>query len=501
METAAVGSALDIRSDEGTRNHVHGFHTYPARMHPITARRLIEQLSPKGSVLLDPFCGSGTVLVEGRLTGRRVIGVDANPLAVELAWLKTRSMAESERRELLEGARATIAFAEKRRELRSGATRRYGAEDVALFDPHVLLELDGLRAGLTRISASGTQRALFLVLSSILVKVSRRPSDTAAHEAPRRLASGYTIRLFLKKTEELVGTLAQFAGLVPTGTEAPVLRIGDARKLEGIDSGAVDIIVTSPPYPGNYDYLAHHAVRLRWLGLDSQDFAKNELGARRHLEPLPENAAAARWTSELGAAMKAMARVMAPHGRMVMVLGDSVIRKRAIFADKLVRELAPATGLVLTAVGSQARPHFHAASTGAFSGHPRREHVLVCRHSPSAGRPPVPRPLPAKCGKKSELPNMPTVHFEGNIFGEDSVAEVPDGGALVDVCDKTSAPVPFSCRSATCGTCRVEVLEGAELFHEPEPEETDLLGNPRGPLPLPSRLSGQAPKIPRHRKA
>jgi len=70
---------------------------------------------------------------------------------------------------------------------------------------------------------------------------------------------------------------------------------------------------------------------------------------------------------------------------------------------------------------------------------------------------------------------MPTVHFEGNIFGEDSVAEVPDGGALVDVCDKTSAPVPFSCRSATCGTCRVEILEGGELFEDPEPEETDLL--------------------------
>ena len=83
----------------------------------------------------------------------------------------------------------------------------------------------------------------------ILVKVSRRPSDTAAHEAPRRLASGYTIRLFLKKTEELVGTLAQFASLVPPGTEAPVLRIGDARKLEGIDSGAVNSSSPRPPTP------------------------------------------------------------------------------------------------------------------------------------------------------------------------------------------------------------------------------------------------------------
>jgi 2Fe-2S ferredoxin len=70
---------------------------------------------------------------------------------------------------------------------------------------------------------------------------------------------------------------------------------------------------------------------------------------------------------------------------------------------------------------------------------------------------------------------MPTVYFEGNIFGEDTVAEVPDGGALVDVCDRASAPVPFSCRSATCGTCRIEVVEGAALFEAPEPEEAELL--------------------------
>jgi 2Fe-2S ferredoxin len=70
---------------------------------------------------------------------------------------------------------------------------------------------------------------------------------------------------------------------------------------------------------------------------------------------------------------------------------------------------------------------------------------------------------------------MPTVYFEGNLFGDDAVAEVPEGGALVDVCDRTSAPVPFSCRSATCGTCRIEVLEGAELFEAPGPEEAELL--------------------------
>jgi ferredoxin len=70
---------------------------------------------------------------------------------------------------------------------------------------------------------------------------------------------------------------------------------------------------------------------------------------------------------------------------------------------------------------------------------------------------------------------MPTIFFEGNLFGEDCLVEAPEGGRLVDVCDGATAPVPFSCRSATCGTCRVEIVEGADLLDPPEPSEEDLL--------------------------
>jgi hypothetical protein len=85
---STVSKALDVAGDDdASRAHVHGFHSYPARMHPATARKLIDGLSEPGGSVLDPFCGSGTVLVEGLLAARRVVGVDANPLAVELSWL------------------------------------------------------------------------------------------------------------------------------------------------------------------------------------------------------------------------------------------------------------------------------------------------------------------------------------------------------------------------------------------------------------------------------
>ena len=76
---------------------------------------------------------------------------------------------------------------------------------------------------------------------------------------------------------------------------------------------------------------------------------------------------------------------------------------------------------------------------------------------------------------------MPTIEFEGNLFGDDQTVDAPDGGSLVDICDESSAPVPFSCRSATCGTCRIEILRGGDLLEpreEAEAELHDILGDP-----------------------
>jgi len=70
---------------------------------------------------------------------------------------------------------------------------------------------------------------------------------------------------------------------------------------------------------------------------------------------------------------------------------------------------------------------------------------------------------------------MPTVLFEGNVFGEECRVDSGEGGPLVDLCDQASAPVPFSCRGATCGTCLIEILQGAELFEEPQLAEAELL--------------------------
>jgi DNA modification methylase len=80
------GMFPDIR---GTGYLTHGFDAYPAKMIPHMARFLIEKVSEPGQTILDPFCGSGAVLIESAISDRNAIGIDFNPVAIALAKAKS----------------------------------------------------------------------------------------------------------------------------------------------------------------------------------------------------------------------------------------------------------------------------------------------------------------------------------------------------------------------------------------------------------------------------
>ena len=375
---SALASALDVSDDdESTRAHVHGFHSYAARLHPLTARRLVESLSEPRGTVFDAFMGSGTVLVEARLLGRRGVGTDLNPLSLELAHLKTRGTTDRERRELVEAANRVAEHADERRIAKAGPTVRYGREDLELFDVHMLLELDGIRNGISLEPAGFAREALKLVLSSILVKVSRRPGDTTERLAPRRLATGFAIKLFANKAAELAERLAEFQALVPRDAPRPELSVDDARWLKSIRSDSVDLVVSSPPYPGVYDYAHHHAARLRWLGLDTESFERGEIGARRKLRGQERDESIARWESDFVQILTALRRVMRKDACAVLVIADSVVQRQALYADDVIDRVAPRARMELAAAASQKRPHFHEPSRDAFAGRPRREHLFA----------------------------------------------------------------------------------------------------------------------------
>ncbi|HVJ88690.1 MAG TPA: DNA methyltransferase, partial [Labilithrix sp.] len=329
-----LSHALDVApsADEGAddRAHVHGFHAYPARAHPVTVRRLIEDLAPAGGTVLDPFCGSGTVLIEAMLAGRKSVGTDLNPIAVMLARAKTFPRTPEKTAALVAAARGVAEHAEARRKAKAGASRRLPQEDVSLFAPHVLLELDGLRSGIAE-APPETRPDLSLVLSSILVKLSGRRGDTSESPVDKRIAAGYPSRLFVKKTEELARRFDDLATLLrhaqSAGAPPPHARVyeDDATILKKVDDASIDAVITSPPYVATYDYLQHHELRMRWLGLDARKLARAELGARRKYERLSADEAIGSWERELAKLFHSLARVMKKGAPLVLLIADSAI--------------------------------------------------------------------------------------------------------------------------------------------------------------------------------
>jgi hypothetical protein len=127
-----------------------------------------------------------------------------------------------------------------------------------------------------------------------------------------------------------------------------------------------------------FDYLDHHELRLRWLGMPAQRFAQNEIGARRQMGALGP-AALARWEADLSFVLRAIARVLKPKARACLVIADSVVGRRAVYADQLLQRLAGPAGLEIAGIASQTRPYFHRPTAEAFRERTRREHVVVLR--------------------------------------------------------------------------------------------------------------------------
>jgi ferredoxin len=97
--------------------------------------------------------------------------------------------------------------------------------------------------------------------------------------------------------------------------------------------------------------------------------------------------------------------------------------------------------------------------------------------------------MPQRSGRL-EL-HVPVVVFESPHGMPAVEVDAPDGGRFVDLCDDHGAPVPFSCRSASCGTCRIDVIEGIDLLEPPAEDELELL-DLFGDDPSQRRLACQA---------
>ena len=340
----------------------HGFHSYPAGLHPDAAKLL---LALGEGPVLDPFCGGGTVLVEALLAGRSALGLDISPVATLVARSRTTRTDEAARTALRSRARA---IADHAKTVPFPRNAPEGAD--AWYHPGVIAELCAIRDGIAAESDKSTRELLRAVFSSILVKVSHRESDTANRKVEQSRAAGSTSILFHARAREYGRQLEALEAAIPSGDIRARVHREDVREFRSKET--FGMVVTSPPYPGVYDYLTMQQLRWMWLGIEpGTDSA--ELGSRRAFR-LDRAAAVTRWRTDTLRWVRTVAKVLNQGGKMVVILGDGWVGNRAVESLPPLLEAAEAAGLKVLAGCTAER-------WDEGSGGLRPEHALLFQKS------------------------------------------------------------------------------------------------------------------------
>jgi DNA modification methylase len=372
--------SMAVDQDDDGRRLTHGFHAWPARMHPTTAERLVAT-TPADSIVFDPFMGGGTVALEALVGGRRPVGRDVNPVALEVAWARTRHWDAGQRETLLKRAATTVERARKLRAATPRVPANVWATEGEWYDPPALHEVWSLAVTLRDAKGRDTvNRALRACLSSIIVKASKQASDSVpvadrSHRfVPPKRVEGW----FLGRVKELTEGLASVASAVSEPAN-PDLRVLDARTTPPGLERSVHTIITSPPYPGVYDYVAHHQRRYGALDASPAQARGLEIGARRDVKAHGWRDAARRFQGDMTSVLKVWREVLVPEGRAYVVIGDGQYPRGIIRVLPRLKKAAESSGLKWLGQAAQERATW---KIGGQSGKTGRNEYLVALERP-----------------------------------------------------------------------------------------------------------------------
>ena len=275
MPDAFAASDWDFKGAD-TKALTHCFHPYPAMMIPQIAGRLIDAYGRGARVLLDPYCGTGTSLVEANLRGIDAVGSDLNPLARLIASAKTSRVSPRKITPQLRRMKSAL--------LNGGFGEVPDAEPPALrgmdfwFSEEARRKLAAVKFHIDR-ARDGDVRRFFLVAFSETVRECSytRNGEFKLYRMPPRLRENFrpdVFGLFAAKLERNFAGLRRFAAAAQNGARTHVC---DFNSVEGIPAAAappesVDLAVTSPPYGDSGTTVAYgqfSRLANEWLGCEN----------------------------------------------------------------------------------------------------------------------------------------------------------------------------------------------------------------------------------------
>lgn len=277
------GFALQPSARKDPKYVTHGLHPYKGKFYPQLAKGLMNLCSlSSGASVFDPFCGSGTTLLEGYLNGYRTFGCDMNPLAAKIAKAKVGILNVNPDvvRETLgtlvdQIENSPASPADEREQFDS----RCLDEISSWFPAPVIAKMNWLLGTIRSVSEGVIRDFLEVVLSSIIRNVSQQDStDLRIRRRKESIQDADVFQMYLDALDTQYTRVEKFwavRGYSPERFCASKIVGGDSRKRETLDAlglarTTVDLILTSPPYATALPYIDTDRLSLLVLfGMDS----------------------------------------------------------------------------------------------------------------------------------------------------------------------------------------------------------------------------------------
>ncbi|MFW9842395.1 MAG: DNA adenine methylase [Candidatus Thorarchaeota archaeon] len=293
---------------------IHGIYPYRGKMSAIDAAHVISQL-PSDTTLLDPFCGTGTIIYEAQAHGMKAIGVDNNPLACMIA----RGKIEQIEVDLVDSILADVV--KKAPSLRSVPKMPDSASRY--FHPTTadqIMRMVALSEGFPFYLLAALYGSICVAARACNGWLWTSTSVGRINEPLRNIDFYATL---LRKVRKHIGFLN-------SGYDAKIY-CHDTRKIhEIVDDKSVDVVYTSPPYFDALDYTSYYSkIVMEIIGMDRATIRDGLIQKFTS------------YREDMKSALKAIDKVVHDESLIIFVVGDRMVKKKLIRGADFFSEIAP----------------------------------------------------------------------------------------------------------------------------------------------------------------
>jgi DNA modification methylase len=274
--------------------YTHLIHTYPAKLLAHIPYFFLNNtyFTKEGDTVLDPFCGTGTVLLEANLAKRNAIGADANPLARLIASVKITKLNEFKLSQ-------TLNILIHRAKLFNNVEFPNVVNRDFWFPAKTQLQLAKIHRAINELENDEYKDFFEVCFSNCIKKVSYADPRIAVpvklnpdrfeknseqyKKIKNRLKDLETIDVLdkfkticsdnISRVKKISCISSQISSRIISEDAKCLTKSIDNSEL--LEDGSVDMILTSPPYAGAQKYIRSSSLNLGWLGLTDKEELKS----------------------------------------------------------------------------------------------------------------------------------------------------------------------------------------------------------------------------------